>query len=48
MNTYGLDVRFDFTDDLIYLVAYWHQHRDQAHIDGSAIKANLIYDLGNW
>ena len=47
MNTYGVDMGFDFTDDLTSSVGYYYQHRDQEEIDGSGIKANLTYDLGN-
>ena len=47
MNTYGVDVGFDLTDDLISSVGYYYQHHDQEEIDGSGVKANLTYDLGN-
>jgi len=47
MNTYGVDMGFDLTDDLTSSVGYYYQHRDQEEIDGSGIKANLTYDLGN-
>ena len=47
MNTYGIDIGFDLTDDLTSSVGYYYQHRDQEHIDGSGIKGRLAYDLGN-
>ena len=47
MNTYGVDMGFDFTDNLTSSVGYYYQHRDQEAIDGSGVKANLTYDLGN-
>jgi len=47
MNTYGVDMGFDLTDDLTSSVGYYYQHRDQEAIDGSGVKANLTYDLGN-
>ena len=47
MNTYGVDMGFDLTDNLTSSVGYYYQHRDQEEIDGSGVKANLTYDLGN-
>ena len=47
MNTYGVDMGFDLTDDLTSSVGYYYQNSDQEEIDGSGIKANLTYDLGN-
>ncbi len=47
MNTYGVDVGFDLTDNLTSSIGYYYQHRDQEEIDGSGVKGNISYQLSN-
>jgi len=47
MKTYGIDMGFDITNDLISSVGYYYQNSDQEEIDGLGVRANLTYDLGN-
>ena len=47
MNTYGVDVGFDLTDDLTSSIGYYYQHRNQEKVDGSGVKGNISYQLSN-
>ena len=47
MNTYGMDVGFDITDDLTSSIGYYYQHRDQEGIDGSGVKGSISYQLSD-
>ena len=47
MNTYGVDMGFDFTDNMTSSIGYYYQHRDQEEINGSGFKGSLAYDLSN-
>ena len=47
LDTYGLDVGFDLTDDLSSSLGYYYQQGDLGEGDGSGIKGKLAYDLGN-
>ena len=47
MNTYGVDVGFDLTDDLTSSIGYYYQHRDQENIDGSGVKGSISYQLSD-
>ena len=47
LDTYGLDVGFDFTDKLSSSIGYYYQEGDLDKADGSGIKGRLAYDLGN-
>ena len=47
MNTYGVDVGFDLTDDLTSSIGYYYQHRDQEGIDGSGVKGSISYQLSD-
>ena len=47
LDTYGLDVGFDLTDDLSSSLGYYYQQGDDDEADGSGIKGRLAYELGN-
>ena len=47
LDTYGLDVGFDLTDELSSSIGYYYQQGDLGEGDGSGIKGKLAYDLGN-
>ena len=47
MNTYGLDVGFEITDNLNSSIGYYYQYRDQEEIDGSGVKVSISYQLSD-
>ena len=47
LDTYGLDVGFDLTDELSSSIGYYYQQGDLDKADGSGVKGRLAYDLGN-
>ena len=47
MNTYGLDVGYFITPALHASAGYYYQHRSEEHIDGSAIRGRLAYEISD-
>ena len=47
MNTYGLDVGYFITPALHASAGYYYQHREEEHIDGSAVRGRLAYEISN-
>ena len=47
MNTYGLDVGYFITPALHASAGYYYQHRHEEHIDGSAVRGRLAYEISN-
>ena len=47
MNTYGVDIGFNLTDDLTSSIGYYYQHRDLGGIDGSGVNGTISYQLSN-
>ena len=47
MNTYGLDVGYFIIPVLKASAGYYYQHRDEEHIDGSAVRGRLAYEISN-
>ena len=47
MNTYGLDVGYFIAPALHASAGYYYQHRDEEHIDGSAVRGRLAYEISN-
>ena len=47
MNTYGLDAGYFITPVLKASAGYYYQHRDEEHIDGSAVRGRLAYEISN-
>jgi len=47
MNTYGVDIGFDLTDDLTYSIGYYYQHRDQELVNGSGVKGSISFQLSD-
>ena len=47
MNTYGLDVGYFITPVLKASAGYYYQHRDEEHIDGSAVRGRLAYEISD-
>jgi hypothetical protein len=47
MNTYGLDVGYFITPALHASAGYYYQHRDEEHIDGSAVRGRVAYEISD-
>jgi len=47
MNTYGLDVGYFITPALHASAGYYYQHREEEHIDGSAVRGRLAYEISD-
>ena len=47
MNTYGLDVGYFITPVLHASAGYYYQHRDEEHIDGSAVRGRVAYEISD-
>ena len=47
MNTYGLDAGYFITPVLKASAGYYYQHRSEEHIDGSAIRGRLAYEISD-
>ena len=47
MNTYGIDVGYFITPALHASAGYYYQHRDEEHIDGSAVRGRVAYKMSD-
>ncbi len=47
MNTYGLDVGYFITPALHASAGYYFQHRSEEHIDGSAVRGRVAYEISD-
>ena len=47
LDTYGLDIGFDITDEINSSVGYYYQQGDDDSADASGVRGRLAYDLGN-
>ncbi|MEC7247553.1 MAG: carbamoyl-phosphate synthase [Cyanobacteriota bacterium] len=47
LSTYGMDVGYFITPSLQASVGYYYQHREEEHIDGSAVRGRLAYEISD-
>ena len=47
MNTYGLDVGYFITPALHASAGYYYQYREEEHIDGSAVRGRVAYEISD-
>ena len=47
LNTYGLDAGYFITPALKASAGYYYQHRSEEHIDGSAIRGRVAYEISD-
>ncbi len=47
MNTYGVDVGYFITPAVHASAGYYYQHRSEEHIDGSAVRGRVAYEISD-